>query len=425
MPKLAILGGSPVRDLKRKPYPQYPKITQEEIEAVVQVLKEGHISSLRGSKVKEFEKAFANYIGVKHAIATSSGTTALHVAVAACGIGPGDEVIVPAYTFTSTATAVLMQCAIPIFADIDLETYTIDPEDIKRKITERTKAIIVVHLFGCPAKMDEILEIAQEHNLYVIEDCAQAIGAEYKGKKVGSLGDIACFSFYESKNMMTGEGGMITTNNDELAEIASMLRNHAEIRGLKEYLKKKPITQVTNMLGYNYRMTELQAAIGLVQLKKLDKMNEKRNKLAKILTEELQEIDFIKTPIVPDYAYHVFHLYCLKYYEEKTGVNRDLFFEALKAEGALVSKGYTEPLYLNPLYQYKLARKHGCPFTCPYYKGKVEYSKGICSNAEELAFKRAIWVGIHSELSEQDIQDIATAFKKVAQNLHELKQLSK
>ena len=426
MPKLAILGGPPVRDLKSKPYPSYPRITDDEINAVIEVLKAGVLSSRGGNKTKEFEEEFARYIGVNHAIAVSSGTAALHIALAALGIGPGDEVLVPAYTFTSSATAILMQNAIPVFVDVDSLTYNLDLGDAERKVSENTKAMIVVHLFGLPADMNKVMKFAEEHDLYVIEDCAQAHGAKYRGKVVGSIGHVGTFSFYESKNMMTGEGGMVTTNDDELAERIRMLRDHCEVRGLVEYMRKpKRKWPLVNMLGFNYRMTELQAAIGLVQLAKLDRNNKKRRELAEVLNHGLKKILGIEPPYVPDYAYHVYHVYCSKYFEEQVGIPRSLFVEAVKAEGALVSEGYLSPLYANPLYREKLARSKGCPFTCPFYKGQVDYSDGICPVTEELCYKRALWFRIHSELSKDDINDYLAAIEKVLDNIDELKESRK
>lgn len=422
MPKLAILGGSPVRNVEERPYPSYPKITNEEINAVVEVLRSGVLSSRRGKKTREFEDEFAKYIGVNHAIAVSSGTAAIHLALAALGVGPGDEVLVPAYTFTSSATPVLMQNAIPVFVDVDPLTYNINIEDAEKKVSENTKAIVVVHLFGLSADMDKVIKFASEHDLYVVEDCAQAHGAKYKGKKVGSIGDVGTFSLYESKNMMTGEGGMITTNDDELAERIRMLRDHCEIRGLLEYMKKPERKwPLVNMLGFNYRMTELQAAIGLVQLTKLDKNNEKRRELARVLNSGLKKITGIEPPYVPEYAYHVYHVYCSRYFEEQVGVPRGLFVKAVNAEGGLVSEGYTTPLYVNPLYREKLARSKGCPFTCPFYKGSVNYSDGICPTTEELCYRRGLWFGIHSELSKEDVEDCLAAVEKVVENIDELK----
>ena len=237
-----------------------PLVGEEEVNAVREVLLSGMYVS--GKKVKEFEEKFAEYIGTKYAIATSSGTAALHISLACLDIGPGDEVIVPPMTFFATIEAVLYQNAIPIFADVD-ENYCMDPKSIENVITNRTKAIIPVHLFGYSANMKRIMEIARKYDLYVIEDCAQAHGTEYYGKKVGSIGHIGAFSFFATKNMTTGEGGMITTNDEEVAKKAKMIRSHGMIDRDNHI-----------MLGYNYRMTEMEAAFGLVQLSKLDQLNE-------------------------------------------------------------------------------------------------------------------------------------------------------
>ncbi len=414
-----MLGGEPVRT---KPFPSYPRITDGEVQAVVEVLRSGVLSSRRGTKTREFEEEFAKYVGVSHAVATSSGTTALQLALAAVGVGPGDEVIVPAYTFTSSATAVLMQNAIPVFADVDPLTYNLSAEDLERRVTPRTKAVVVVHLFGLPADMDPIMEMAEEHGLYVIEDCAQAHGARYKGRRVGSIGHLGAFSFYESKNMMTGEGGMVTTDDDELAERVRMLRDHCEIRGLEEYMRRPDRRwPLVNMLGYNYRMTELQAAIGLVQLRKLDAMNERRRRLARLMSEGLRRVAGVSPPHVPEYAYHVYHVYCCRYSEGEVGVPRDLFVEALRAEGVPASPGYTRPLYANPLYRERLARTRGCPFTCPFYEGAVSYEDGTCPVAEELCYGGALWLPIHSEMSEEDAMDVVAAVEKVVEHADELK----
>ncbi|HUX98107.1 MAG TPA: DegT/DnrJ/EryC1/StrS family aminotransferase, partial [Candidatus Deferrimicrobium sp.] len=302
-----------------------PVMGEEEIDAVVDVLKSKRLSLLSGKKVKKFEKEFAKYIGTSDAIAVNSGTAALHVALAAIGIGPGDEIIVPPFTFVATATAVLHQNAIPIFADIDPKTYCINPEEIKKVITPKTKGIIPVHLFGHPADMDPILEIAQKYNLFVIEDACQAHGAEYKGKRVGSIADLGCFSFYESKNMMTGEGGIITTNNPELAEAARLIRHHGE-----------PSWYVYDRLGYNYRMNEMEAALGLVQLKKLEKLNAIRIDFANYLTENLKNVDGIQVPYVSKDVKHVFHAYAPLIEPEKLNVSKDLFLEKLN-EGVSIT----------------------------------------------------------------------------------------
>jgi len=249
-----------------------PVIGEEEIAKVIEVLRSGII--VQGDRVAEFEKRFSTYIGSRHGIAVSNGTAALDIALKAIGVGEGDEVITTPFTFVATSNAILFQRSKPVFADIEEDTYNINPDDVMEKITPKTKAVVGVHLFGHPFDVRAILEICEDHKLMLIEDCAQAHGAEYNGKKVGSFG-IGCFSFYATKNMTTSEGGMITCNDDDIAEKCRLLRSHGEVRKYEHVL-----------LGHNMRMTNIQAALGLVQLEKLDWMNEKRRKKCRILREE-------------------------------------------------------------------------------------------------------------------------------------------
>ena len=420
--KLAILGGRPLRDIKAKPYPHHPFIGEEEIQAVVEVLRTGILSSHRGTKVMEFEEKISRYIGVKYAIATCSGVSALQLALATLGVGPGDEVVVPAYAPTSIIAPVLMQNALPIFTDVDPHTYTIDPNDLKRKITKSTKAVIVVHLFGMPADMDKIIEVADEYNIFVIEDCSQAHGAMYKDKKVGSMGHIAVFSFSEDKNMTTGEGGIVVTDDDELAERVLMLRDHSETKRVKEYVKRKNRKwPLVNMLSYNCRMTELQAAIGIVQLRRLHKNNERRRRIAEAYTKRLEEIIGIDPPVVPEYAHHVFNVYCAKYEEAEIGISRKLFVEAVRSEGVPLSTGYRQPLYKNPILTMRIARSKGCPFTCQFNRRLISYSKTMCPVSESLCYRTAIWLPIYPELSDSDVDDIMNAIEKVVKCIETLK----
>ncbi|RLF24053.1 MAG: DegT/DnrJ/EryC1/StrS aminotransferase [Thermoprotei archaeon] len=396
--KLAIEGGKSVR---ASPYEVLPIIEEDEIEAVVEVLRSRKLTMLKGNKVKEFEEAFARYHGVKHAIAVSSGTAALHVALKALGIGPGDEVIVPPFTFVATATAVLHSNAIPVFADIDPKTYNLDPKSIEDRITDRTKAIIVVHLFGCPADMDPIMKIANEYNLYVVEDCAQAIGAEYRGRKVGTIGDVGCFSFYQSKNMMTGEGGMIITNDDGIAEKCRLVRHHGE-----------PAWYHYILLGYNYRMTEMQAALGIVQLKKLERFNEIRRRNAMKYTELLKDIEGLILPEEPPYGKHVWHLYEVLLDLGMFKVDRDQFVKAVAAENVPVGIAYPSVLYLEPLFQRFMGHGKGCPWRCPLYRGEVKYYKGLCPVAEYVA-ERCFTLRTDPSMTEDIIEDTVKAIRKV------------
>ena len=424
--KLAILGGEPVR---KKPFPPYPIIGEEEIAAVNDVLKSGHLSSfaaskgtefLGGRKVREFEKKFAEYHGVDYAIAVNSATAGLHISLAAAGIGPGDEVIVPPYTFTSTATSVLMHNAIPVFVDIDPRTYCLDPAKIEDAITSSTKAIIPVHLSGHPAEMDSIMRIADEHGLTLIEDCAPSPGAKYKGKLVGTIGDLAVFSFQETKNIMTGEGGMVITNDPLLAERCRMVRNHGEA-----VIEGKSRTYISNIIGWNYRMTELEAAIGIEQLKKLDKFNEIRIKNSKFLSKELSKIEGVNIPYEAPDIFHVYHVYSMTYDEKEVGISREIFVNALNAEGIPFGTGYPHPLYENPLFKELIAYgDKGCPFTCKFYKGNANYESGICPVAEDLCYNRALWLfNIRPPATLEDMQDVVDAFMKIIENIEQLQEL--
>jgi len=412
---LAIMGGKPVRS---RPFPAYPVIGDDEKRAVMEVLDSGQLSTfsasrqgfLGGKKIQAFEAAFAAYHGVAHAIAVNSATSGLHAAVAACDIGPGDEVLVPPYTFTATATAVLHHNAIPVFVDVDPVTFCMNPDRIEAAITPRTKAIIPVHLLGHPADMDRILEIARRRGLKVIEDCAQAPGARYKGRPVGSLGDCGVFSFQETKNMATGEGGMIVTHQPDLAERARMVRNHGEAVVAGEARK-----YLTNTIGWNYRMTEIEAAIGLVQLGKLDGLNQARRDLAGYLLARLPKHAGLRYPTEPTGVTHVYHVFGMTYDEAAVGLPRSRFIEALVAEGVPVGPGYPRPLYHNPLFQDRLAYgKQGCPFTCHLYQGTVSYAKGLCPTAEDLCARTALWTFVvRPPATTRDMDDIVAGFEKV------------
>ncbi len=311
-----------------------PFIGDEEIKEVEAVLRSGFIA--QGPKVAEFEEKFADYIGTRHAIATSSGTTALHVALLCAGIGKGDEVITTPFSFAATANSVLYTGAKPVFVDIDPKTYNINPEKIEEAITDKTKAIMPVHLYGQPADMDSICKIAEDHGLKVIEDAAQAHGAIYHGKKVGSIGDMACFSFYPTKNITTGEGGIITTDDDAFDKDARAIRAHGE---------SERYEHVT--LGYNFRMTDIAAAIGVVQIGRLEEFNEKRIENAEYLTEHINTIEGIEAPYVAENVRHVFHQYTIRVKNGK----RDELKEFLNNEGIGTGIHYPRAIYKQKLYE--------------------------------------------------------------------------
>jgi perosamine synthetase len=312
-----------------------PIFGEEEITAVQDVLESGLV--VQGKRVEAFENAFADYCGVNHAVAVSNGTIALDVALKAMGIKEGDEVIVPDFTFIATANAILFQGAQPVFADVDDRLFTIAISDIMEKVTSKTKAILGVHLFGHPFDIKAIRDICDDHGLLLLEDCAQAHGAEYGGERVGCFGELGCFSFYATKNMTTGEGGMITTNNAELAQTCRLLRNHGE---RQKYYHE--------MLGYNYRMTELQAAIGLVQLKKLEDFNEARMKNADFYSTHLQP-QGLKLPTKKEQVKHVYHQYAVTV-EDDFPRSRDALMQYLRAKDIGSAIHYPLSIHNQPLY---------------------------------------------------------------------------
>lgn len=357
-----------------------PMIEEEEIKAVAEVLRSGMLA--QGKEVEFFEQEFANYIGVKHAIAVANGTLALDIALKAIGIKPGDEVITTTFTFIATANAILYQGAKPVFADIDPRTYNLDPNDVLEKITNKTKAIIVVHLYGQSADMKAFKEIAEDHKLILVEDCAQAHGAEFEGRKVGGLGDVGVFSFYPTKNMTAGEGGIITTNDDEVARKSRLIRNHGQVA---KYVHEE--------LGYNYRMTNIAAAIGRVQLKKLDRLNEKRIQNARYLTKNLTAIRGIVTPYTDPRVKHVYHQYVIRV-ENNCPLNRDELATRLEEKGIEVAVHYPLPVHQQPLYK------------------RLGYQQDICPNAI-MASKKVLSLPVHPSLTIEDLDYIVSTIKEL------------
>ncbi len=390
---LALLGGTPVR---REPFPPFPVIEEEEIHAAVEVLKSRRLSTfhsnfLGGDRIREFEEMFARHHGLRFAIACNSGTAALHMAMVAIGIGPGDEVIVPPYTFTATASAVLMAGGVPVFADVREPDFTLDPQAVERAITPRTKALIPVHLFGAPAEMASLSDLARRHQLRIIEDCAQAPGAQYRGRLVGTFSDLATYSFQETKNMTTGEGGMVLTDDPVLAERCQAVRNHGEIlawgarRDYRSFL-----------LGWNYRMTEIEAAIGICQLRKLKHFNQTRIANACYLTAHLSDLPGLSLPSVHVEDVHVFHIYTVRFRGAAVGFSRETFLQALEAEGIPATAGYPRPLYENPVFQGAGARHDPCPVT------------------ERLCRAEAVWfTQIRPPAGLREMADLVSALRKV------------
>lgn len=356
-----------------------PIVGREEEREVLKVLRSGAIA--QGKWVEKFEQEFAKFVGAKFAVATSNGTTALHTALLSLGITQGDEVITTPFSFIASANSILYVGAKPIFVDIESTTFNINPDLIEAKITSKTKAILVVHLFGLPANMPKIIKIARKHKLLVIEDACQAHGAEVEGKHVGSIGDVACFSFYPTKNMTTGEGGMLTTNKSTIAKKALLYRNH----GMQ-------IRYHHGVLGYNYRLTNIGGAIGLVQLKKLVKLNKKRKINAEELTRGLAKKEGLITPISPKGFKHVFHQYTVRV-TSRFPISRDKLVEKLYKNGIASSIFYPIPIHLQKPYL-----KFG-------YKGKLRVTEKIA--------KQVLSIPVHPSLTTKDLAKIVTTICEV------------
>lgn len=419
MSRLALFGGKKIRN-KPFPYPPYSVLGKSEKKAVLQSLEYGYLSRFASSPspfflgagfAKKFEERVSRYYGVKYAVSTSCCTAALHIALAAAGIGLGDEVIVTPWSFSSSAKAPLYVHAVPIFADVEDKTYGLDPQSIEQHITKYTKALIVVHLFGHPARMNEIMQIAVKHKLTVIEDCAQAHGAMYRGKRVGTIGDMGVFSFGASKQISSGEGGVLITNNALLADRAQMLRNHGEVLG-----PVKTKEEMEGILGYGYLMDEMSAALAYIQMGRLDRQLLIRSRNAGQMNAMLKKFDFLAIPQIEKNCSHSYYMYPLRYNETKAGIPVQLFTKALHAEGIPVGSGYYEPLYLNPVYRWKEFYGKG-HFPYSLHPRKVEYQRGDCPVVERLQQHEMIstmWA--HPRLKKRDRQDVFRAVGKISEN---------
>lgn len=420
---LALLDGAP---LITKQFQSYNPIGIEEVAAAKDVIESGVLSQYLGAwhpdffggpKVKEFEKDCAKFFGVKHAITVNSWTSGLVAAVGALGISPGDEVITTPWTMSATASAILHWNGIPVFADIDKDSFNLDINSIEQNITPQTKAIIAVDIFGMSSDMDELMDLAHKYNLKVISDTAQAPGAVYKSKYAGTLADIGGYSLNYHKHIHTGEGGILVTNDDDYAERMQLIRNHAEV-----VVEGKGVKALDNMVGHNFRLGEIECAIGIEQLKKLPRLVKQRQDLANALTNELSQLSHIKIPTVSDDRDHAYYVYPLILDIDKIGITRERICDALEAEGLSVMRRY-QNIHLLPLYQKKIAfGKSGFPWNSEFCKRDVSYDKGICPNAEELNEKSFIGIGMCVyDLNLDDISLIAEVFKKVWSNLDKLK----
>lgn len=389
----------PLIDLKA----QYESLAENLDKAALGVLSSANY--IMGKTVTDFEKEFADFIGVKHAISVGNGTDALVLALKSMGIGEGDEVITTPFTFFATAETISAVGATPVFVDVDKETFNIDVTKIEEKITSKTKAIMPVHIFGQSADMDEINEIAKKHNLYVIEDACQAIGGKYKGRKIGTLGDVACFSFFPTKNLgCAGDGGMIVTDNDEIAIIARALRTHGSgengqkaynlLNNIEEEIKTaegandtvyNPLKYYNYLIGYNTRLDAIQAAILSVKLKEIDSWNAKRREIVELYNEALQNSDLV-TPVARDYNDHVYHMYILQ------SENREEVLTKLKEAGVATGVYYPVPLHLQKVYK------------------NLGYKEGDMPVSEYLSH-RTFAIPVYPELTKEQIDYIISKIK--------------
>lgn len=365
-------------------------IEQDDIDAVVEVLRSDYVTT--GPAVAGFEKAVAEYTGAKYAVAVANGTAALHVACLAAGLKEGDEVITTPITFAASANCALYCGAKPVFADIDAESYNIDPKEIEKKITDRTKAIIAVHFTGQPCNMDEIHAIAKKHNLLVIEDAAHALGADYKGKKIGSISDMTTFSFHPVKHITTGEGGMITTNSKELYERLVLFRSHGITRKEEMLTKNEGDWYYEQLdLGFNYRITDIQCALGISQMKKLDRFVARRREIAEKYNKAFADVERIVTPKQQEGCHNSWHLYVIQVLEK----NRKEVFDALRAKNIGVNVHYI-PVYKHPYYQ-----EHG-------------YSGVCCKNGEQY-YEHAISLPIYPLLTDAQQDYVIEAVKEIVE----------
>jgi len=403
--ELAINGGPRTR---LKELPSRRDIGGEEMKELVDVIWSGNLNRVGGIKVSDFEKEFAKLYGVKHGVASTSGTASIHVALGAINPEPCSEIITGPISDIGSIVPILWQNCIPVFADIDPETYGLDPEDVERKITDRTVAVIAIHLFGQCCDMDPLVKICREHGLYLIEDASQAHLAEYKGRLAGTMGDLGCFSLQQSKQMTCGDGGITITNDDKLAERARLFADKAWPRdqaGDRGYL----------FLAMNYRMTELQGAVALAQLRKVQNIVASRRRVGDTLTKLLSEVEGVNPPKTLPGSKHSYWLYPMTINPEVIRVTPEEFAKAVSAEGIPAFTGYIK----RPLYMFSILKEQAtygsshCPFDCPRYNRRVQYSEGDCPNAEKV-LREIITIPVNEFYTDEDINDIFKAISKVA-----------
>lgn len=407
---LALNGGPPVRT---RPFPAWPVFGAAEEERLLRVLRSGRWGRLDGDEVASFEERFAAMHGCRHGIAVVNGTVALKIALLAAGIGAEDEVIVPPYTFVATATAVLEANAIPVFADVDLATFNLDPQAVAAALTARTKAVIPVHFAGQPAEMDAIAALARARGIAVIEDAAHAHGAAYRGRPAGSLGDLATFSFQSSKNLTAGEGGIITTNDDDLARACRSIHNCGRV--------PEGVWYEHHVVSGNYRLGEFQGALLGCQLDRLEAQAQTRERNGRRLARELSRVPGVHVQSRSEACTrHAYHLFVVRIDPAAFGAPRAAVRDALEAEGIPCSAGYGYPLPDQPLFR---SRAFG-PYV-PGARDRLDYASARCPNSDVLCREQALWLGQNLLLGpDDDVDDIVTAFAKVHAHRHELSALA-
>ncbi|MCA9802624.1 MAG: DegT/DnrJ/EryC1/StrS family aminotransferase [Cyanobacteria bacterium HKST-UBA02] len=424
MSDLALLGGPPVIKSNFRPY---NSIGAREKEAANRVLDSGVLSQFVGAWcddfyggpfVQQLERAWEERFSVAHAVSVNSATSGLYAAIGAAGVGPGDEVIVPPFTMSATVMAPLIYGAVPVFADIEQDTFCLDVEEVRKNITSKTKAILVVDLFGHPAKLAELRALSDQHGITLIEDNAQGPLATENGKYAGTVGHIGVFSLNYHKHFHAGEGGICVTNSEFLAKRLQMIRNHGE--NVTENLS---MTDLSNMIGFNYRMTELTAAIALEQLKDAEIHVARRERIASALSETVKDLEGITPPVVRENCRHVYYVWAARYLADQVGVSRELFSKALTAEGFPNSLGYVEPLYLLPLFQKRIALgSQGFPFNL---SDRV-YEKGMCPIVEQMyEYELLEFHPCAFDLDNQQLEQLCEAFLKVFANRDKLRNIEK
>jgi perosamine synthetase len=355
------------------------ELIERDVRGVLDVIRSGRLAL--GPVTREFEAKIADYVGVDYAVAVNSGTSALHLLIRSLDIGPGDEVLVPSFTFAASVNAILFEGATPVFIDVEPDTYNLDPTDVARKVTPQTKAIMAVDIFGHPAQWDALTQIAAKQDLRIIDDSCEALGAEYKGRKIGTFGDAAAFAFYPNKQMTTGEGGIIVTDSEEIARLCRSMRNQgrSEMGAWLEHVR----------LGYNYRMTEMSAALGVSQLQRLESFLEKRANVARMYNERLADLDWVRTPVVKPHVRMSWFVYVIKL---AVGLQRDPVMQALAGQG-IPSRGYFAPVH-----------------TQPYIRKRFGDLSGSLPVTESIA-QRTIALPFHNNLAEADVARVVAALK--------------